>query len=84
MPVTIYRDPEPDQYFGEAETPVEDFAPGLDPVEEHESQAIFGAMQWTHDARELHAELVYSGQTNDTPTTGHGSYRRVAEFVPAQ
>lgn len=83
VPIVVYRDVEPDQYFGEAETPVADFAPDLVPIEEHESQGISTSMVWAHTGN-LHADFTFHGQTNDSPTTGHGSFRRVAEFVPEQ
>ena len=85
VPVTVYRDRVLDQYYGEAEiTPIEDFAPDLAPMQEHEVEAIFTRMRWAYDTGYLHAELTYSGQTTDSPSTGHGSFKRVAEFVPAQ
>lgn len=84
LPVTVYRDHVLGQYYADAETPIEDFAPGLVPVEEHESQAIFTDMRWAYDTGDLHAEFTYSGQTTDSPSTGHGSFKRIAEFVPEQ
>lgn len=85
VPITILRDDTLGQYFAEAQiTPIEDFAPGLAPMEEYEAEAIFVSMRWAYDTGNLHAEFEYRGQTNDSPTTGHGSFRNVAEFVPAQ
>ena len=82
VPIVVYRDADLSLYHAEAETPVEDFAPGLDPIEEHESQAIFTSGRWAYDTGNLHADFTYSGQTYDSASTGHGSFRRVAEFVP--
>ncbi|MCX4239354.1 hypothetical protein [Paraliomyxa miuraensis] len=85
VPVTVFRDDTFGQYYGEAEiTPIEDFAPGLVPMEEHDVEAIFAWMRWAYDTGNLHADFEYRGQTNDSPTTGHGSFRAVAEFTPAE
>lgn len=82
VPITIYRDRGLGLYFAEAETPVEDFAPDLVPTEQHDSQAIFTRARWAYDTGDLHADFTYSGQTTDSPSTGHGSFKRVAEFIP--
>jgi hypothetical protein len=84
VPVTIYRDLVLQQYYAESETPVEDFAPDLVPMEEHEVEAVFARMRWAYDTGNLHAELEYRGQTNDSPTTGHGSFKKVALFTPEE
>lgn len=83
VPVTVYREVEPAQYFAEAETPVDDFAPDLVPMEEHESQGISTSMLWAHTGN-LHADFTYYGQTTDSPTTGHGSFKKVAMFTPEE
>lgn len=80
VPVTVYSDAGPSQYYAEAEIPVEDFVPGLMPVEDHDVEAIFATIVWGH-AGNLHAEFTYSGQTNDSPSTGHGSFKNIAEFT---
>jgi hypothetical protein len=85
LPIEVYRDPPPSQYYGEADiTPIEDFAPGLVPMEDHDAEAIFARMRWAYDTGNLHAEFEYRGQTNDSPTTGHGSFRNVAVFTPEE
>jgi hypothetical protein len=85
VPVTVIRDDTFGQYFGEAEiTPIEDFAPGLVPMEVYDAEAIFASMRWAYDTGDLHAELEYRGQTNDSPTTGHGSFKKVAMFTPEE
>lgn len=82
VPVTIYRDTDASQYRAEAETPVHEFAPDLIPMEQHASQAIFTRIRWAYDTGDLHADFTYSGQTTDSPSTGHGSFKRIAEFIP--
>lgn len=83
VPVTVYRDRVLGQYYGEAEiAPIEDFAPALIPLEDHEFEAIFASLRWAYDTGNLHAELEYRGQTNDSPSTGHGSFRNIAKFTP--
>ncbi len=85
VPIEVHRRVGGSQYRGEAElTPIEDFAPGLVPMEEHEVEAIVARMRWAYDTGNLHAELEYRGQTNDSPSTGHGSFKKVAMFTPEE
>jgi len=82
VPFTIYRDTPPSFYRGEAEImPVRDFAPGLEPATDHDVEAIFAALSWEGPDTPFHAEFVYAGQTNDSPTTGFINRRPIAEFI---
>lgn len=85
VPIEVNRRVDGSQYRAEAEiSPIEDFAPGLVPMEDYDAEAIFVRMRWAYDTGNLHADFEYRGQTNDSPTTGHGSFRAVAEFTPAE
>jgi hypothetical protein len=82
VPFTAFREAEPSQYFGEAETmPVSDFTPGLAPMMELDVEAVTTMVWWGPEGSSLLAEFSYGGQTNDSPSTGHGSFKRIAEFT---
>jgi len=82
VPFTIYRDTALSYYYGEAEfMPVGDFAPGLDPTTDHNVEAILAELYWKGPDRRLHAEFLYAGQSQDSPTTAYGNRKPVAEFV---
>lgn len=85
VPVTIYRDTALSYYHGEAEImPVDDFAPGLEPATDHDVEVILADLYWNGPDSPLHAEFLYAGQTQDSPTTAYGNLIPIAEFVVAE
>lgn len=81
VPVTVYRDDWTHEFDGEAEVmPVTDFTEGLDPLYDHDVEAVFVDLNWRGPDGDLTAEFVYSGQTKDSATTGNGNFKTIAEF----
>ena len=46
-----------------------------------DATAILAELYWKGSDRRLHAEFLYAGQSQDSPTTAYGNRKPVAEFV---
>lgn len=82
VPVTLYRDDSLGRFYGEMVfMPLDDFAPGLEPRVDHDEEAIVADLRWRLRDGALGAEFTFTGHTRDSPTTGHGEFKPVAEFI---
>lgn len=81
VPVTVYRDDWILAFRGEAMImPVTDVAEGLAPSYDHDVEGVSVNLNWRGPDGDLTAEFIYSGQTKDSATTGHGNFKTIAEF----